>query len=244
MLHARRPSISDINMQRSRRINLRELLRILAGILILKVTLSVVLGYRDYFSPNFGSDFLQGRQDYFFGPYQWAFYTHIGAGPLTLLIGLLLISEKYRSRFPKWHRRLGKLQVVLVLCLLSPSGLWMAQYAQSGVVAALGFSGLAIATAACVLLGWRCAVKRQFAEHQQWMWRCFLLLCSAVIVRLVGGLAIVLSSREGWIYPVAAWGSWLAPLAAYELSRVPRQPFRRVGNLSKPHFVASAAASP
>jgi hypothetical protein len=115
-------------------------LRLLACVLILKVTLSVVLGYRDYLPPDFASDFLRGRQAYFFGPYQWAFYSHIVAGPVTLFLGLILISEQFRTRYRKWHRVLGKTQVLLVVFALVPSGLWMAPYAETGAIAAAGFS--------------------------------------------------------------------------------------------------------
>lgn len=222
-------------------LNMRNVLTFAAGLLILKVTLSVVLGYRDYFPANFGSDFLRGREDYFFGPYEWAVYTHVASGPISLILGLLLVSNAFRTTFPKWHRRLGKVQAFLVLILVAPSGLWIARYAQSGPVAAAGFSGLAIATGACVLLGWRSAVRRRFAEHRRWMWRCFLLLCSAVIVRIIGGLATVLVIGAVWIYPLTAWASWLVPLAAYELARAIQQRSRRA--LTEPHFAASSIDS-
>ena len=45
---------------------LRRLLAFLAALLILKVTLSVIVGYRNYLPPNFRSDFLIGREAYFF----------------------------------------------------------------------------------------------------------------------------------------------------------------------------------
>lgn len=189
----------------------------MVALIIVKVTLSVVLGYRDYIPPNFQSDFLVGRQSYFFGAYRWAFYAHIAAGPVTLLAGLALVSERFRRR-PAVHRSLGKLQIALVTLVVAPSGAWMAWYAQSGGVAGLGFFMLAIATAGCAVMGWRSAARRQFAEHWRWMWRCFLLLCSAVVVRLIGGLATVTGVDADWIYPLSAWASWLAPLAAFEIA--------------------------
>lgn len=79
----------------------------------LKVTLTVVMNYRDYLPPNFESDFLPGRDSYFFGAYQWAFYTHIAAGPLTLILGLFLLSDRMRKQFPRWHRYAGRMQVYL-----------------------------------------------------------------------------------------------------------------------------------
>ncbi|MBX3414724.1 MAG: DUF2306 domain-containing protein [Pirellulales bacterium] len=207
-------------MSRSPSMALLRVMGLLAGLLIVKVTVVVVIGYRDYFPADFGSDFLLGREAYFFGAYRWAFYAHILAGPITLLLGLLLLNEWFRLRSTAWHRTLGKVQVAVVLGVLCPSGLWMARYAMTGVIAGWGFALLAVATATCVWFGWRRAVQRRFDEHRRWMWRCFLLLSSAVVLRLIGGLASVSGIGETWSYPLAAWVSWLGPLAVYELSRV------------------------
>ena len=186
--------------------------------LITKVTISVVLGYVDYFPPNFQSDFLHGRDSYFFGAYQYAFYVHIASGPVSLVLGMALISETFRRRYPRWHRYLGRIQTICVLFLVAPSGLWMAYHAATGTIAAVGFATLSVATGATVALGWRAAVERRFRDHQRWMWRCFLLLCSAVVLRLFGGLAIVAGIGDNWTYSLAAWMSWMLPLLVFELS--------------------------
>jgi Predicted membrane protein (DUF2306) len=206
-------------MQITRSTKLPNILTNLAVVLILKVTVGVVLKYRDYFPPNFNSDFLRGRGTYFFGAYQWAFYAHLASGPVSLVLGLILISDRFRSRFPKWHRLLGRIQVVVVLLIVAPSGLWMAYRAESGPVAAVGFASMAIVTGACVAMGLRCAVKRRFPEHRRWMWRCFLLLCAAVVIRVIGGLATVAEVQAQWIYTLSAWASWLAPLIVFEFVR-------------------------
>jgi hypothetical protein len=207
---------------------LRRALTLLAAVLILKVTLAVVLGYRNYLPADFNSDFLRGRAEYFFGPYQWAFYAHIAAGPVSLVLGTLLISEAFRRRFPGWHRRLGRVQVACVLLVVAPSGLWMARYAAAGPVGAVGFACLAIATATSIAMGWREAVARRFAAHRRWMWRNYLLLCSAVVIRLTGGLASVVGMQGSWFDPLASWACWIVPLAAFELSTLR---IRRTGRL-------------
>jgi hypothetical protein len=194
------------------------MLVIVAVLLIVKVTVEVMLGYANYFPPNFGSDFLRGRERYFFGAYRWAFYAHIASGPTALLMGLVLLSERFRLWAPKWHRNLGRCHAVNVLCVVTPSGLWMAYHASAGAIAAVGFAILAILTGTCVAFGWRAAMKRQFAVHRRWMWRCFVLLCSAVVVRLFGGLGTVLGVHAPWFDPVASWTSWLLPLTILELS--------------------------
>jgi hypothetical protein len=206
---------------------LRRGLALLAAAVVVKVTLGVLLGYGAYFPPDFELGFLHGRQAYFHGVYAVAFYSHVVVGPVTLLLGLVLVSETPRRRYPIWHRRLGKTQIALILLLLVPSGLWMARFAETGGVAGLGFAGLALATGLCAALGWRTAMQRRFAEHRRWMWRCYLLLCSAVVLRLIGGLATVTGVDGGWTYPLAAWVSWLVPLAAFELGRVVESYSRR-----------------
>jgi hypothetical protein len=192
-------------------------LALLAGALILRVTASVVSNYHDYFPANFSSDFLKGREAHFAGAYQWAFYTHILSGPVSLILGLVLIAERSRSVFPRIHRVLGRLQVACVLLLVAPSGLWMSRYAAAGPIAGVGLATLAVSTAVCATLGARSAVKRRFAEHRRWMWRCYLLLCSSVVLRVMGGLATVTGLTGPWVDPLANWLSWLLPLAAFEL---------------------------
>jgi|SRR5579872_2107860 len=211
----------------------------LASLLILKVTGSVVLNYREYIPPNFQSEFLFGREPYFWGSYHWAFYTHIAAGPISLVLGMILISERFRLNFPKWHRSLGRVQAMIVLLLVAPSGLLMAYRATAGPVAALGFAALAVATGSSIVLGWNLAVKRRFTEHRRWMSRCFLLLCSTVVLRLIAGLATVMDVQGAWVEPSAAWASWLLPLAVFELSRARLTPNRHFDR-SSPRPVQTA----
>jgi hypothetical protein len=195
----------------------RRILSVVAALLILKVTGSVLLNYRDYIPPNFDSGFLRGREAYFAGSYHWVFYAHIVSGPLALILGLVLLSEYVRQWFPRWHRVLGRLQVLGVLLFVAPSGLWMAFHAEAGPIAACGFATLAIATAICTAMGWRSAVKRRFAEHRRWMWRSFLLLSSAVVLRMLGGLATVTGVGALWIDQVTPWASWLVPIVVFDL---------------------------
>lgn len=215
---------------------LNRLLTAAAVLLIAKVTLTVLVGYRDYLPPNFNADFLLGRESYFFGTYSWAFYIHLLSGPVSLIVGTILISETFRRRLPMWHRRLGRLQVANVLLLVAPSGLWMARYAMSGAIAGSGLAFLAIATAFCCAAGWRSAVARQFGDHQLWMWRTYLFLCSAVVIRLFGGLATVFQLDAIWLYPLSCWTSWLLPLAIFECWRLARTRKNRRLNLVVAHW--------
>jgi hypothetical protein len=207
----------DESIARLKRPLMHRLLLLLVGLVILKVTASIVSNYRDYFPPNFNSEFLRSRESYFFGAYQYAFYTHILTGPITLVVGLILISDSFRRAFSIQHRYLGRLQVACVLLFVAPSGFFMAFHAAAGPIAGIGLLTLAILTGTCAAMGARSAMRRRFQEHRRWMWRCFLLLCSAVVLRLMGGLAAVTGFTPAWLDPLATWASWLVPLGTFEL---------------------------
>ena len=194
---------------------IQRLLYLLVSLMILKVIVGTLVSYRDYMPPNFDSPFLSGREDHFWRGYHWAFYLHIVAGPGSLLLGMFLVSDRFRQRLPQWHRVMGRIQVACVLLIVAPSGLWMAWYAAMGAVAGVGFALLAVATGATVALGWRAAMQRRFDVHRRWMQRCFVLLCSAVVVRVNGGIGQVAGIDANWYYIQTAWTSWLVPLANF-----------------------------
>ncbi len=193
-----------------------QLPRWMAAVVVLRVTAGIVLGSLDYFPPDFNADFLRGREATFFGSYQWAFYPHVVVGPLTMLLGLLLVSTAFRTRWPQWHRRLGRLQVLCVLGVIAPSGLWMACYTQTGPFGMASFVLQSVLTGVCAALGWRAAVQRRFAIHRRWMLRTFALLLSAIVLRVLAGTATLFGYGPAWFDPLAIWLSWTLPLAVIE----------------------------
>jgi uncharacterized membrane protein len=196
---------------------LLQVLRWLVVILILRVLVTILRNYPGYFPPDFKSDFLQGREADFPGLYAFAFYTHIVSAPLVLLFGLFLLNHRARQWSPRFHRILGRIQVILILVCVVPSSLVMSRYAYAGAAAGLSFFMLSIATGVCTGIGVCYAFKRRITSHETWMTRSYLLLTSAVILRLLSGLAIVLQVEQAeTAYIIAAWASWLLPLGLYE----------------------------
>ena len=198
---------------------LTTVLRGLAVVLILRVLAAILANYPDYFPPNFDSLFLQGREATFTGVYRPAFYVHIFSGPVVLFNGLILLSESVRRRHGGLHRLLGRVQVVVLLFFVLPSSVVMSRHAFGGWLAGLSFLLLSAATASCAILGVVHAWRRCYEQHRRWMVRSYVLICSAVALRLISGAAglVGVPSPEG-AYIVAAWSSWLFPLAAYEIA--------------------------
>jgi len=205
-------------------------LRGLTVALVLRVLVAILSNYPDYFPPDFGSPFLEGREATFVGAYPPAFYVHICSGPIVLFNGLLLLSTSVRRR-GAWHRVLGRVQVVVLLVFMLPSGLVMSRYAFGGWPAGLSFVLLAVATATCAIAGVVWARRGRYDRHRRWMLRCYVLICSAVVLRLVSGAAGLLGvGHPERTYIVASWSSWALPLVAYEVAeRVSAGRRRRVG---------------
>ncbi len=193
-------------------------LRWLAVVLILRVLATILANYPDYFPPNFDALFLHGREATFIGVYRTAFYVHIFSGPVVLVNGLILLSENLRRRHRVWHRRLGWFQVVVLLVFVLPTSALMSRHAFGGWTAGLSFLLLSALTASCAIVGVVYARRRRYDQHRRWMLRSYVLICSAISLRLISGtIGLVGTSNPEQAYIFAAWCSWLLPLAAYEI---------------------------
>lgn len=177
---------------------------------------SIIWEYRHYFPANFQSNFLIGREEVFDRVYQTAFYNHILVGPLAVVFGGALLHTGLQHRLPHLHRRMGRLQAVLVLMFLVPSGLVMAWDAHTGPIAGWGFGLQAVGTGVSLTVAVWHAVKRRLELHQRWAVRCFVLLISPFVLRLMIGVSIVGDFQTDTFYQFTAWASWIVPLVIYE----------------------------
>jgi uncharacterized membrane protein YozB (DUF420 family) len=113
---------------------------------------------------------------------------------------------------------LGRIQVVILLVFVLPSSVVMSRHAFGGWPAGLSFVLLTAATASCAIMGVVQARRRRFELHRRWMLRTYVLICSAVVLRLISGAAgLVGVPSPEHAYVFAAWSSWLLPAAAYEI---------------------------
>jgi uncharacterized membrane protein len=196
---------------------LLKVLRAFFALLILRALGSIVANYSDYFPPDFQSSFLQGREGTFPGTYQSAFYVHIFSGPLVLLNGLLLMTD-WVIRYRSLHRFLGWVQIVALLVFMLPSGMVMALQSFGGFWAGLSFMVLSGATGVCAILGVVYASRGKVKQHRRWMVRSYVLICSAVFLRLVSGAAGLVGVTDAErAYVFAAWMSWVLPLMVWEI---------------------------
>lgn len=112
-----------------------------------------------------------------------AFYLHIMPGGLALLIGWPQFVKKIRNKHMQVHRALGKVYVLAIL-ISGLAGLYLAFYANGGIVAKLGFGGLALAWLMTTSMAYIKVKNKQIEEHQRWMIRSYALCFAAVTLRL------------------------------------------------------------
>lgn len=193
-------------------------------VLFVRVMYLIIYEYHLYFPPDFSKGFLTDRHGYFWGIYCAAFYSHIAVGPIVLLIAVFLMlsgtGNKYLKRFFHWHRPLGKLQFVLVVFLLTPTGILMSTRANTGAIAGVAFFLLSIATAFSMIAAVWHVRQGNLASHRLWATRCFLMLCSPLLLRLMQGAVIMLDYDSQVTYPYSAWISWSVPLLMFEINRI------------------------
>jgi hypothetical protein len=209
------------NLDRAR---LNLLLRVATAMTIVlgvSVLVQLLIPYRGYFPSDLqDSVFLSAHRGHFHGWYRFAFYVHIVAGPIALVQGAaLFFSGSRRKRIPPWHRVIGRVQAAVVLLFLFPSGLVMAQYAMAGPTAEAAFTLLSLATAVTMAMAIRNAMVGRMTQHRLWATRCFLLLCSPLLLRVVVGFTIVTGTETDFAHRLIAWTSWLVPWFLFEVGR-------------------------
>lgn len=200
----------------------------LALLLVGKALFMMISDYRWYFPANFQlSSFLTGRESIFHGWYWWAFYVHIFIAPITLLLAITLMITGDRPKMKRFHKSMGITLVSLVVLAVSPSGLLMSIHAYSGPVAGVGLGLLSITTGVSAILTGYYARGRNFRQHRRWSIRCFIMLCSPLVLRLFSGVMFVFETESEWTYRASTWLSWLLPLIAYEITLQARRPSRQ-----------------
>lgn len=142
--------------------------------------------------------------------------THAAFAATALLVGAAQFSNLLRDRQPAVHRIVGRIYVVS--CLVGGSaGLLLALGSSSGLVASLGFGGLALLWLLVNALGWQAARTRRFAAHRRWMIRSWALTLSAVTLRIYLALAEMAELPELSSYQAISFLCWVPNLVAAEL---------------------------
>lgn len=150
--------------------------------------------------------------------------THILAGAVLLLCGVLQLWPWLRNRHRRVHRWTGRLYVIMAIPV-GLGALFVAQFPSGGPTQQVANSFLAILILGTTLAGFRAVRQRRFADHREWMIRSFALAFSIVTNR-VWMIAFLLIFAPGGTDPSdpvvqaaaspSAWASWVVNLLIVE----------------------------
>ena len=176
------------------------------------LAMGIVLYAAKYFSFNPDVFFPQQREVYL--AHETGIIIHIIGGVLALGLGPFQFLNRFRSRYPKVHRWMGRLYL-FGIALGGIAGLYMAFYAYAGIAASLGFASLALLWLATGTMAYRTIRAGDISRHREWMIRNFALTFAAVTLRIwMMPLTIVFGGELG--YEIAAWICWLPNLFVAE----------------------------
>jgi hypothetical protein len=152
-------------------------------------------------------------------PQLWltALYVHVPAALFSLPACLVLLSKGVRKRLPRAHRWLGRVTGAAVLLAVVPSGLYLAFFAQGGLITTLGFWLTGVIAFVAMVKSIAAARARDFKAHRRFSTHVAAQLSVAVFSRvlLVGAEQIELYSE--WVYIVALWFPVIACAVVAEL---------------------------
>lgn len=141
---------------------------------------------------------------------------HVACAATALLIAPVQFLPKLRARLGSLHRWIGR--IYALACIVGGvAGFVLALGASTGPVSTAGFGSLAILWIATTAMGWRLAMRRDFARHRAWMIRSFALTFAAVTLRLYLPLMMLtpIGFEDG--YRAISFLCWVPNLAVAEL---------------------------
>jgi uncharacterized membrane protein len=165
-------------------------------------------------------NFLQTKQNIYHITY-WrnSFYIHVFTSIFVLIAGFTQFNPWLLRRYPRIHRMMGWVYVIIVLFISGPAAMIMAWHANGGLPARTSFILLAFFWILFTACAWYFVLRRDFLRHGAFMFRSYALTLSAITLRLYTYLSVYLplhaSPRD--IYITTAWLSWVPNLIIAEL---------------------------
>jgi uncharacterized membrane protein len=136
------------------------------------------------------------------------------------VLGAFQFSSGLRRRWPAWHRRAGRLLVLLGL-VVAFSGLWItATYPlKVGSGALLYVVRLAVGTAmaASILLGLRAIRRGDVPHHRAWMTRAYALALGAGTQVLTGAITAAMPGSGVLVHDLGMTAAWVINLVVAEV---------------------------
>lgn len=194
-------------------------LKTLGLVLILLLAIPLSLNSLAYinFDPTYG--FLRLKQDAVSsGYYLPAYYSHVLAASLILIIGIFQLNPTLGLRWRKAHQFLGKFYVAGILFISAPGALIMSFYINRGPFVFISFVIQSVLWFTFTFIAYQKIRSGNILSHKEWMFRSYSLTFAAITLR-------VYVFASSWFfdlglplsYAIIAWLSWVLNLIICEL---------------------------
>jgi len=167
-------------------------------------------------------------------------YVHVPSALLSLPACLLLLIKRVRARHPAFHRRLGRLTAALVLFAVVPSGLYLAFFAQGGLVTTLGFWLTGLIAFVAMAKSIASARASDMRAHRRFSTHVAAQLSVAVFSRFMLAGAERVGLHAAWVYVAALFLPVIGCALVAELLTAPRRSQRAKGS---PHEAVVAVSA-
>lgn len=141
---------------------------------------------------------------------------HIIGSSVAIVTGPAQFVAALRTRFPKWHRRVGYSYFVGV-AVGGVAGLYSATVSMGGLAAHAGFFLLGVLWLATAVFALAAIRQRRIVLHREWMVRCYALTFAAVTLRLWLPLLTAATGSFDEAYQTVAWLCWVPNLIVAEI---------------------------
>jgi hypothetical protein len=151
-----------------------------------------------------------------------ALYAHVPSALLSLPACLVLLIGRVRSRFPRFHRWLGRVTGGVILLIVVPSGMYLALFAEGGLPSTFGFWLTGAITFVAMLKSIRSARDKDMKAHRRFSTHVVAQLSVAVISRFLLAGADLADVYAEWVYIAALWVPIVGCALVAELLTGPR----------------------
>jgi uncharacterized membrane protein len=158
-----------------------------------------------------------------------ALYAHVPSALFALPACLVLLSARVRRRAPRLHRWLGRLTGGLILCVVVPSGMYLALFAQGGYVTTLGFWLTGAIAFGAMFKSIAAARAGDMQAHRRFSTHVVAQLAVAVLSRFLLAGAELAGFYDEWVYVAALWAPVIGCALVAELLTQPRSALNSKG---------------
>ena len=171
-----------------------------------------------YIDPNFKGGYLSGRGSSSVELVRVALLLHaFSATSITWLMTPSIFFRTVRS-WQRFHVLTGRTSAYMGFFILLPSGIILSYYAMGGTEGKILFLVLTMFSAVCLFFGFRTARLQEFLLHRIWMSRFYILLTSAIWLRIFMFITIFRSgTMDENQYLICALMSWVPQIIVFEI---------------------------